>query len=353
MNGVIVTGDIAFSGKKGEYASAARWLDRLTEGIGCEQTEVIVVPGNHDIDRDRISAGAELMLQQIVEGGNDQLDLFLADTGDREILYAKFHAYRDFAEGYDCALAPDGGVAVTRTVEIAPNRFLRFVGLNSALLCTARDCDEGKLLLGGGQHILPRTDGEELVVLCHHPLKSLQDREVASATSEVGHACTFTDMSTNPSAVVEAPVEGADLLTMSAGAVVPPNAEGGYQYTYNLLSFEWDSSTEGLKVEIVPRTWNEQTTSFDADPRQFGVERLKHTLRCPNFKNLAAVAPVTRGKARFPDRSNASRACRAAQRDGRRERHGKKQRSSAVAFLPRPYRRTAGSRPDRSGPVAG
>ena len=109
MDGVIVTGDIAFSGKKSEYDSAAQWLDRLTQMIGCQNTDVILVPGNHDIDRDRISAGAGLMRRQVVEGGNDELERFLADTGDRELLYAKFHDYRDFAEGYDCPLESDGG----------------------------------------------------------------------------------------------------------------------------------------------------------------------------------------------------------------------------------------------------
>ena len=98
MHGVIVTGDIAFSGKKSEYDAAAHWLDQLTEVIGCEKTDVLVVPGNHDIDRARISAGAQAILQQIVAGGYKQLDRFLADERDRELLYAKFHAYRRFAE---------------------------------------------------------------------------------------------------------------------------------------------------------------------------------------------------------------------------------------------------------------
>ena len=114
MDGVIVTGDIAFSGKKTEYDQAAKWLDRLTEEIGCDKTDVIVVPGNHDIDRDRISAGASLMLPRIVEGGSDELYRFLDDAGDREVLYAKFHDYRDFAEGYGCPLEANGGVAVDR-----------------------------------------------------------------------------------------------------------------------------------------------------------------------------------------------------------------------------------------------
>ena len=292
MDGVIVTGDIAFSGKKSEYDLAAQWLDRLTEVIGCEKTDVIVVPGNHDIDRDRISAGAGLMLRQIVEGGNDELERFFSDTGDRELLHAKFHDYRDFAEGYDCPLESNGGVAVNRKAAITPGRFLRFVGLNSALLCTGRDGDEGRLLIGGRQHVLPRTQGEELVVLCHHPVESLQDQEVASRYIRSRARVHIYGHVHRPSVAVETPVEGGDLLTMSAGAVVPPNADVGYQYTYNVLTFEWDARTDGLKIEIVPRSWNEHATIFDADMRQFGEDRLQCVLRCPNFKNQAVAAAV-------------------------------------------------------------
>ena len=292
MDGVIVTGDIAFSGKKSEYDLAARWLDRLTEVIGCEKTDVIVVPGNHDIDRDRISAGAGLILGQIVEHGNAELERFLSDTADRELLYAKFHDYQDFAEGYNCPLKSTGGVAVNRTSEIAPGRYVRFVGLNSALLCTGRDVDEGKLLIGGKQYVLPRTNGEELVVLCHHPLKSLQDQEDASRYIRSRARVHIYGHVHQPSVEVETPVVEGDLLTMSAGAAIPPNAEAGYHFTYNVLTFEWDASSDGLNVEIVPRSWNEQATSFDADTHQFAEDRFRRVLRCPNFKNQAVTAAV-------------------------------------------------------------
>ena len=302
MAGVIVTGDVAFSGKKSEYDSAAQWLDRLTQAIGCEKTDVLVVPGNHDIDRDRITPLAELMLGRVVEGGTDELERFLAnDHQATELLYDKFHDYRAFAEGYGCPLASDGGVAVTRQVEVAPGRVLRFVGLNSALLCTRHGDDEGKLLIGGRQHVLPRSHGYELVVLCHHPLESLQDHELASRYIRSRARVHVYGHMHEPTVGVESHVEDADLLTMSAGAVVPPNTEDGYEYTYNLLSFEWDASTEGLKVEIVPRTWNKQATRFDADMRQFGADRFQHILRCPNFRSQAAAASVhgARGSARI------------------------------------------------------
>ena len=289
MDGVIVTGDVAFSGKKREYDSAAQWLDRLTQAIGCEKTDVIVVPGNHDIDRDRITPPAKLILGHLLESGVDELEHYLADPKATELLYDKFDDYRDFAEGYDCPLVSDGGVAVTRQVAIAPGRVLRFVGLNSALLCTGYKSDEGKLLIGGRQHVLPRCDGYELVVLCHHPLESLRDRTLVARYIRSRARVHIYGHVHQPSVSIESPMEEADLLTMSAGAVVPPENEDGYQYTYNVLRFEWDASTEGLEVEIVPRTWDEGATRFKADTDQFGAERFQRSLRCPNFKNQAVA----------------------------------------------------------------
>jgi len=54
-SGILITGDTAFSGKKGEYDRAGEWLDRLTEASGCPQVAVSVIPGNHDIDLSRIN----------------------------------------------------------------------------------------------------------------------------------------------------------------------------------------------------------------------------------------------------------------------------------------------------------
>ena len=54
---ILVTGDVAFSGKKDEYTRAGKWLDELTKAVGCRGTSVFVVPGNHDVDLDEIGDG--------------------------------------------------------------------------------------------------------------------------------------------------------------------------------------------------------------------------------------------------------------------------------------------------------
>ena len=281
--GLIITGDIAYSGKQEQYQRAGEWLDRLAEAIGCEKTAVQIVPGNHDIDRDGISSGCQLMLNQIITGGEAKLDEFLADELDREVLYGRFAAYRKFAEAYDCPLDKVGGLASDRKLELAPGRILRFIGLNSALVCSAND-QKGRLLLGARQHVLPRNPGEELVVLCHHPLNWLQDSEDARRYVRSRARVFVCGHEHQPSVKTKAVSNNGDLVMLSAGATVPPKAEGDYNYAYNLLIFDWDADADNLKMTILPRSWVPEDTRFDADTINFEASKQSFVVRCPNFR---------------------------------------------------------------------
>lgn len=44
--GVLVTGDVAFSGQCAEYERAASWLLEFCRAVGCPEENVWVVPGN-------------------------------------------------------------------------------------------------------------------------------------------------------------------------------------------------------------------------------------------------------------------------------------------------------------------
>jgi 3',5'-cyclic AMP phosphodiesterase CpdA len=55
---VAVSGDIAFSGQPAEYELARRFFDDLLATTGLGKDRLFLVPGNHDVDRSRISPGA-------------------------------------------------------------------------------------------------------------------------------------------------------------------------------------------------------------------------------------------------------------------------------------------------------
>lgn len=291
--GILVTGDIAYSGQKEEYRVAAEFLDALAGAIGCKKTDVQVVPGNHDIDRAEISLAVDWMLGEIKANGEAKLDAFLASDNDREALYRRFNAYRPFAEGYDCPLDGNGGLAGDRSIELAPGRVLRFIGLNSALICAKRD-DEGTLLLGARQRVLPKTDGEELVVLAHHPLPWLQDSEDARRYVRARARVFISGHEHDPSVRLDAVREGCDLLMLAAGATVPPHVDDRYNYAYNILEFDWDEPSDALQVTIHPRAWSQEDKEFEDDAGRLGAHLPKFTLGCPNFRSAAKpeIAPL-------------------------------------------------------------
>lgn len=292
-SGVIVSGDIAYGGKTEEYKAATAWLSEVATTAGCAITDVQVVPGNHDIDRDEISKTVSHMLEEIVRDGEGKLDEFLQAEGDCDLLYRRFKAYEPFANGYNSPLDPIGGGAGERTVTLAPGRSLRFVGLNTALISGKHD-DPGTLLLGMRQRVLRVSKGEELVVIAHHPFNWLQDSDDARKFVRARARVLVTGHEHKPSVSMEKVEEGSDLLRLAAGATVPPDPSDEYTYTYNIVQFEWVRDTDGLKVTVHPRKWDDDKKRFAADDSGLdGYPRI-FTLACNNFSEGDPVAiPAT------------------------------------------------------------
>ena len=294
--GVIITGDIAYAGKAEEYKVAATWLDQIAAAAKCAITDILVVPGNHDIDRDEISASAEWQLSEIQTKGEEALDKFLAKDLDRAVLYARFKAYIPFAEAYNCSMDCHGGLASTREVTLAPGRSLRFIGLNSALVCKHKD-KPGELLLGARQRVLPPKPGQELVVLCHHPLTWLQDSDDARRFVRSRARVFISGHEHKPGVRVEAVEEGCDLMTLEAGATMPPLTEDPFGYAYNIIEFDWDAGEDRLQVTVHPRAWDDEKKRFDGDAVRLGGHNPMHFLGCPNFRDAprsqAAATPAS------------------------------------------------------------
>lgn len=288
--GIIISGDIAYAGQPSEYDAAGKWLDRLTAAVGCDLTAVQVVPGNHDINREAITNICQKIIDEIISEGDPALDKYMTTAEDREVLYKKFEAYRKFAEGYNCPLDSEGVITEHRTFEIAPNRHIKFHGLNTALICSKIKEEEGKLLLGARQRVIRSEPGQELVVIGHHPMHWLQDSKDALRYIRNRARVFISGHEHKPSHKIETVENGVEIIMLSAGATVPPKADDNYTYCYNVLQFKWDSETDGLTIDIHPRIWNDAKKTFTADTQHFNAETITHTLKCPNFKKVSELA---------------------------------------------------------------
>ena len=92
---IFITGDLAFSGKCEEYLIVEDFLNQLLENTGVPADRLLIVPGNHDINRSiEVDAfyGAKCTLNNSIE-----VDRFLGDEARRRTLFRRQSAFREFA----------------------------------------------------------------------------------------------------------------------------------------------------------------------------------------------------------------------------------------------------------------
>lgn len=186
---VAFTGDLAFSGKAEEYALARDWLrDRLWPALpeALPRDRLLLVPGNHDVDRSAVGFGAEAIQKALLDQADqNKIAKVLEDPAERGPLVKRHAAYLDFlAEWYG---APQPLPWWQRTLEIRGTR-LHLAGLDSALLAHG-DEDRSRLLIGRYQlHqtvLAPEADQADWrLALLHHPWDYLAEWDAHEACAD-------------------------------------------------------------------------------------------------------------------------------------------------------------------------
>lgn len=290
-NGVLVTGDIAYSGKKQEYVHAGEFLDRLTETIGCKRNAVLVIPGNHDVDLDGIDYIAKMLHEKLRTQTPAQIQADLEglahSNGEEHPLHRKLKAYQEFAEQYGCDFESSSRPFWQKSFSFGGDQILRFVGLNSVQVSNKTD-GKSLMILGNTQFTIPRERNVEHIVMIHHPLEWFRDREQAeeylysrSRVLMFGH---------EHQAKINKNVDGNNYerLVIDSGAANPPETGGEYRYTYNWIEFSVGTSGGAyhLAVRVYPRVWVQARTTFTADSARMALdekESKEFILACTQF----------------------------------------------------------------------
>ncbi|MDR8402244.1 metallophosphoesterase [Paraburkholderia sp. USG1] len=259
LDALVVSGDIAYGGRREEFELAANWLREICERTGCSVKNVFLCPGNHDVDRQVLKkksfiedSHAAILNARDNERRNIELIRRLKLPDTRAHLYESLENYNNFALNFDsCFHAERDDYAWTRDLVLNDGSILRVRALNSALL-SGRDDKAGTLFLGRSAWSVGREAGVEHLAFSHHPPKWLADGEdmVSEFANKVriqlyGHE--------HDQRIV--PSQGS--VTLFAGAVNPHRLEGQWQPGYNLIQVSVNVREDAryMLVRIHAREW--------------------------------------------------------------------------------------------------
>lgn len=300
-DGILVNGDVAFSGKKEQYDRSATWIEELAATVGCsEQTDIRVIPGNHDVNQEQMDYFCNLAHDRLRSMPPEKLDGELAQMAkakeESNPLLPKLENYRRFASRYGCDFDPVERLSWRKTYAFDGNHYFEILGLTSVLVCSgdAKDAKD-KMILGSNQYIFDRRDDVEFFVMVHHPLSWFKDQQDAQRYLDRARVI-LTGHEHLQRVQKEISLSGDEFLRVYAGATNPPETAGPYPYRYSWLglSLHIDGNKQFIRVTVYPRVWEHNLTKFVADKNLLNSnnEFAAFDLFCPSYKKLPVTATV-------------------------------------------------------------
>lgn len=262
LHAIFITGDLAFSGNRDEYGTknnygpVRQFLNELATKTGVEKEHIVIVPGNHDVNRRCIEPYHSIDHLPIDKEGSDKL---FRSGKTLSLLGEKFADFVTLADEYPSTWR-DGRYPYLARVFKMNNTRVGVIGINSAWFTSKSGEDQGHLFVGPS---LLKVAFEELdadkpdlkVVLLHHPLDWLHNNE----KSEVADL-----LSKNADLVLSGHLHHNNLIGMSTvhgrihfvqtGALYP-----GYRHAKRFMVGRWLPSNN--RFDIQPFVFRDDCTT--------------------------------------------------------------------------------------------
>jgi predicted phosphodiesterase len=258
----VFTGDLTQAGQAAEFVRAREvLLDPLLARLGLGPDRLVLVPGNHDVDRSRVSHIHELGLQQALTTPAE-VTAFL-ESGEYRDYLDHLDAYEQFVTDYllPGAMEPVDPLARCGVIEINGVK-VGIAALNSAWRATGqRDVEEGALLLGELQirHALASLGDCDLRIACmHHPLSWLDEDDQQTASKYIYEKADL---------LLEGHLHSANPHCVTAPLGTTAFSDAGCLYE----SIEYPNSYSVLDCDLSAGTVTANVRTYWRDRHAFGV----------------------------------------------------------------------------------
>jgi formylglycine-generating enzyme required for sulfatase activity/calcineurin-like phosphoesterase family protein len=293
---VVVAGDIAFSGKKHEYDEAVYFFTKLKSILPAE-TQFLLVPGNHDVDRDQVDE--VFSLHRIVI--EDQVDKFLESKKQiKHFVNVKFRAFRDFCLQLNPSLyeSKDDYFWVLKF----PDKKVAFLGLNSAW-ASEGDNDRFNIALGYRQVMEALKQAEDIpnrIVLLHHSsFNWLKDMESGQSRIELFKKCALLLHShTHADNALALKTPATESICLGSNASYTSEKEGfiGFQF----LRIQFTEEDKGIRIIVWPYIFDDRRSGFIPDRQRWSDQYGKTYFILDTLKSKSEEKPSLSASLNIP-----------------------------------------------------
>ena len=282
---VVVTGDIAYSGKAAEYKSARAFFDDLMQKLDLKNDRLFIVPGNHDVDFDEYRPNDHPHYENMQKLNED-----FEKTKYRKDLIKGIRTYYGFVvKNYPhLKNSSESPFPFVCSYTGAGGKKVGIVGLNSAWMCRKyyydnKISDEKRIAIGEYQikkaveALFGKGEHELFIFAFHHPISWLWADDARICKKYFNNAIALSGHLHD--------AEGEDsydgevrLLKIQAGAAY----EGSeYPNRFQYITLDWASA----EVRIDYR-------KFDSGDRKWCVEGEKGKDGIKTFSLFGASKPL-------------------------------------------------------------
>lgn len=281
---ILICGDIAFSGQKAEYDRAKVFINKICKITNCKDSEVYLVPGNHD----KYVNAESRALREIVHIGlenkeHNNATIEAIVQNDRTFLkklYSPFSEFVTFAQQYNCAekcmhrvLNDDDSEYEEKedclywSEELASNYKgykIMLYGVNTALCSDLNEYNEGRTGDKGHKLFLPKLAYKAAnkarnvinILMAHHPPMFLtNEKDVVNDLDSrfriqmYGHLHSQSYKTENQA------------IHIFSGAFQPDEREKGSDYVpiFNIIDIDIENiapNNNNLKVTVQVHKWD-------------------------------------------------------------------------------------------------
>lgn len=273
VNGILVCGDIAFSGKKEEYEIAKHFLNDVATKLDVDLSNIYCVPGNHDVDQQIIKNSKILECVQnyvsyVDDNNPDRVDMEIRSIQNdplvKGILYSPILQYNEAVAEMACAHTCDCPQWVSE-MKLDSKHTLKIIGINSVMTSSFKDHidDMGNRIQNGERKMvvdkvqIPTPEENVIFMsLCHHPPECWGNQNLIERMNSRVKIQLYGHMHK------QRLLKHESYVRINSGALQPERGDDWMPY-YNWIQIYLEE--QNLVIKIFPRVFNDAEGIFNAD----------------------------------------------------------------------------------------